>query len=56
LILLHLDIAPTLVNLTNASIEKKAAITKGLPGKDFSGLLAAPDKAGHASVVAFAPA
>ena len=41
----HLDIAPTLVNLTNAAAEKKAAITKSLPGKDFSPLLAAPEKA-----------
>jgi len=29
----HLDIAPTLVNLTNASAEKKATITTHLPGK-----------------------
>src|SRR5262252_1023899 len=42
----HLDIAPTLVNLTNADAEKKAAITKALPGKDFSSLLGAPEKAG----------
>src|SRR5262245_15580067 len=42
----HLDIAPTLVNLTNADAEKKAAITRGLPGKNFSSLLAAPEKAG----------
>lgn len=41
----HLDIAPTLVGLTNASSEKKAAITKDLPGKDISALLAAPEKA-----------
>jgi arylsulfatase A-like enzyme len=46
----HLDIAPTLVSLTNASPERKAAITRGLPGKDFSALLAAPEKAGHAAV------
>ena len=43
----HLDIAPTLVGLTNASSEKKAAITKSLTGKDFSSLLAAPEKASH---------
>jgi arylsulfatase A-like enzyme len=43
----HLDIAPTLVNLTNASAEKKAAITKSLTGKNFSSLLAAPAKASH---------
>jgi len=46
----HLDIAPTLVNFTNASVEKKASITKGLPGKDFSSLLTAPEKSGHALV------
>jgi arylsulfatase len=41
----HLDIAPTLISLTHASSEKKAAITQPLPGKDFSPLLAAPEKA-----------
>ena len=41
----HLDIAPTLVALTNASPETKAAITKDLPGKDFSPVLAAPEQA-----------
>jgi arylsulfatase len=46
----HLDIAPTLVGLTNAEADKKAAITKALPGKDFSSLLAAPEKAGHAAI------
>jgi len=42
----HLDLAPTLVALTNASPEKKAAITQALPGKDFSPALAAPEQAG----------
>jgi arylsulfatase A-like enzyme len=46
----HLDIAPTLVALTNADSQKKAAITKGLPGKDFSSLLVAPEKAGHGAI------
>jgi arylsulfatase len=46
----HLDIAPTLLGLTNASPEKKAAIAKNLPGKDFSALLVAPDKASHTAV------
>ena len=46
----HLDIAPTLVALTNADSQKKAAITKGLPGKDFSSLLGAPEKAGHGAI------
>jgi hypothetical protein len=39
------DIAPTLLGLTNASPEKKAAIAKGLPGKDLAPLLSAPEKA-----------
>ena len=42
----HVDLAPTLVNLTNASAEKKSALTKSLPGRDFSALLAAPDRNG----------
>ena len=46
----HLDIAPTLLGLTHASAEKKAAIAKDLPGKDFSPLLAAPEKASRAAV------
>jgi len=46
----HLDIAPTLVSLTNASPEKKAAIAQALPGKDFSPVLAAPEKAGLEAV------
>jgi arylsulfatase len=40
----HLDLAPTMVGFTGATPEKKAAITKSLNGKDFSKLLAAPDK------------
>jgi len=46
----HLDIAPTLVGLTNASPDRNAAITKNLPGKDFSSLLAAPEKAGNGAI------
>ncbi|MDP3584775.1 MAG: sulfatase-like hydrolase/transferase [Thiobacillus sp.] len=46
----HLDLAPTLVSLTNASPETKAAIAKDLPGKDFSPVLAAPEQAGHDAV------
>jgi arylsulfatase len=46
----HLDIAPTLVNLTNAGPERKVAIAQGLPGKDFSSLLSAPEKAGYTSI------
>jgi arylsulfatase len=42
----HLDLAPTLVSMTSASAEQKAAITRGLHGKDFSPVLAAPEKAG----------
>jgi len=46
----HLDIAPTILSLSNASPEKKAALAKDLPGKDFSPLLAAPEKASHSAV------
>jgi arylsulfatase len=41
----HVDIAPTLVNLSGTDAGRKVALTKDLPGKDFSGLLAAPEKA-----------
>ena len=41
----HVDLAPTLLTLAGASAEKKAALTKELPGKDLSPLLAAPAKA-----------
>jgi hypothetical protein len=47
----HLDLAPTLVGWSGAtSDEKKAAIQRTLPGKDFSTLLAAPEKAGFRAV------
>jgi arylsulfatase len=46
----HVDIAPTLVSMTHADADKKATITKTLPGKDFSGLLAAPEKAGEGAI------
>lgn len=42
----HLDLAPTLVALTGVAPDKRAGIVKGLPGKDFSGVLAAPERAG----------
>lgn len=41
----HVDIAPTLVGLTGAASDKRAGIVKGLPGKDLSGVLAAPERA-----------
>jgi hypothetical protein len=34
------------VSLSGADVDRKAALTRGLPGKDFSGLLSAPEKAG----------
>ncbi len=46
----HVDIAPTLLGLANASPEKKATIAKDLPGKDFSPLLATPDKASYSAI------
>jgi arylsulfatase len=38
----HLDIAPTLVALTGVPAAQRQSIARGLPGKDLSGLLAAP--------------
>jgi arylsulfatase len=46
----HLDIGPTLVGLASVSSEKKASITKELPGKDFSALLSAPERASATAV------
>jgi arylsulfatase len=42
----HVDLAPTFVSFTGVDAAKQAAITKDLPGKDLSGVLAAPEKAG----------
>jgi arylsulfatase len=41
----HIDIAPTLVAMTGVEPEKLAGIVKGLPGKNFSGVLAEPERA-----------
>jgi len=41
----HLDLAPTLVGLTGAAPAQRARIVDGLPGKDFSHLLASADAA-----------
>jgi arylsulfatase A-like enzyme len=41
----HVDLAPTLVSLTGVAPDKRATIVKGLPGKDFSRVLAAPESA-----------
>jgi arylsulfatase len=46
----HLDIAPTLVAFSGAAPDKRASIVRGLPGKDISGLLAAPEAAGLEAV------
>jgi arylsulfatase len=46
----HLDLAPTLIGLTNASPETKAAIARTLPGKDFAPVLGAPEQAGPDAV------
>ncbi|HMA31883.1 MAG TPA: sulfatase-like hydrolase/transferase, partial [Casimicrobiaceae bacterium] len=46
----HLDIAPTLLGMTGATSERKVAIAKDLPGKDFSPLLAAPERASPIAV------
>ncbi|MFZ5570936.1 MAG: sulfatase-like hydrolase/transferase [Thermodesulfobacteriota bacterium] len=41
----HVDLAPTLVALTGVAPGQRANIVKGVPGKDFSGVLAAPQSA-----------
>ena len=41
----HVDLAPTLVGLTGAAPSQRSGIVNGLPGKDFSHLLAAPGSA-----------
>jgi arylsulfatase A-like enzyme len=41
----HVDIAATLVGLTGTPPDKRAKSAKRLPGKDLSGLLAAPERA-----------
>ncbi len=46
----HLDIAPTLVSLSHAGPEKKAALTRHLPGKDFSSLLGSAEKAAASAI------
>ncbi|HEX7373641.1 MAG TPA: sulfatase-like hydrolase/transferase [Steroidobacteraceae bacterium] len=42
----HIDLAPTLVAMTGVPADRQKAIVKDLPGKDLSGLLAAPAQAG----------
>jgi arylsulfatase len=46
----HLDLAPTLVAMTGVEPVKRVAITKGLPGKDLTALLADPVKAAVGAV------
>jgi arylsulfatase A-like enzyme len=41
----HIDLLPTLVGLTGLSDQQRRAATSGMPGKDFSGLLARPRQA-----------
>ena len=41
----HIDVLPTLVGLTGAPHDAAAEITKGLPGRDFSTVLASPSSA-----------
>ncbi|MDQ0139982.1 sulfatase-like hydrolase/transferase [Cupriavidus necator] len=41
----HLDLAPTLVALSGTDTGKRATLARRLPGKDFSALLDAPEKA-----------
>ncbi|HUL63174.1 MAG TPA: sulfatase-like hydrolase/transferase [Burkholderiaceae bacterium] len=46
----HVDLAPTLLALTGIGPERAASIGNGLPGRDFSGLLGAPERAAPAAV------
>ena len=46
----HLDVAPTLVGLSGVSPDGRATATKELRGRDFSGLLEAPESAPLAAV------
>jgi arylsulfatase A-like enzyme len=46
----HIDLLPTLVGLSNARQDRRLAVTKGLPGRDFSVLLQAPEKAAPDSI------
>jgi arylsulfatase A-like enzyme len=46
----HVDLAPTLLALTGVGAERAKLIGKDLPGKDFSALLAAPDRAGETAL------
>jgi len=46
----HVDLVPTMLGMAGGSDSKKAQITKKLPGKDFSPLLKAPEKAGTDAV------
>lgn len=41
----HIDLLPTLVGLTGVSEDRRTAVSKGLPGRDFSGLLHDPEGA-----------
>jgi arylsulfatase A-like enzyme len=46
----HLDLAPTLVAMTGVKQQQRTTIIRDLPGKDFSGLLAAPQAAGLTAI------
>ncbi len=41
----HIDLLPTVVGLTDAPQDRRSAVTKGLPGRDFSVLLQDPEGA-----------
>lgn len=46
----HLDLLPTILGLTGLPADKRPATVKALPGRDFSALLADPQKAGAQAV------
>jgi arylsulfatase A-like enzyme len=46
----HIDLVPTLAALTNSETQRRATALAGLPGRDFTSLLKAPDQASFTAI------
>ena len=46
----HIDLVPTLAGLTNADVARRTAALAGLPGRDFTSVLKAPDQAAFTAI------
>jgi arylsulfatase len=46
----HVDLVPTLAGLTNAEAQKRATALTGLPGRDFTSVLKAPEQASFTAI------